>query len=136
MVGNYINLDSERETMTLAEVLQEMDFAFIASGECSLTVPEAVKFIHHPHFVFLDVRAPQERAHVTFPFALHIPLQQLPDRLEELPKDKFLITFCFNGARAVLAYAFLRTRGFDEVKIMEGRLEELAHAMAPGRLNK
>jgi rhodanese-related sulfurtransferase len=135
-MSEAVQTDFEPETMTLAEVLQEMDFAFVASGECSLTVAEAVKFMHHPHFVFLDVRTEEERQHLTLPFALHIPLQELPDRLGELPEDKFFITFCFNGARAVLAYAFLRTRGFDEVKILEGRLPELADAMSPGRLNK
>ena len=127
---------TEPETMTLAEVLQEMDFAFVAAGDHSLTVDEAVKFLSHPHFVFLDVRTPEEQKHLTFPFALHIPLNELPDRLDELPKDKFYITFCFNGARCILAYAFLRTKGFDEVKALEGKLEDLAHAMSPGRLNR
>jgi rhodanese-related sulfurtransferase len=135
-MSEALQTDFKPETMTLSEVLQEMDFAFVASGECSLTVEEAAKFMHHPHFVFLDVRTQEERQHLTLPFALPIPLQGLPDRLAELPEDKFLITFCFNGARAVLAYAFLRTRGFDEVKILEGRLEELAHVLSPGRLNK
>ena len=125
-----------RETMPLAEVLREMDLAFVAAGDHSLTVEEAVKFIPHPHFVFLDVRTPQERTHLVFPFALHIPLQELPDRLAELPEDKFFITFCFNGSRAMLAYAFLRTQGFDEVKALEGRVQELADAMSPGRLNQ
>ncbi len=123
-----------QETMPLAEVLREMDLAFIAAGDHSITVTEAVKFLHHPHFVFLDVRTPEERAHLTFPFALHIPLRELPDRLGELPRDRFFITFCFNGARAILAYAFLRTQGIDEVKALEGRVQELAEAMSPGRL--
>jgi rhodanese-related sulfurtransferase len=135
-MSNALKTDSKPETMPLAEVLREMDFAFVASGECSMTVEEAVKFMQHPHFVFLDVRAEKERDQVTFPFARHIPLDELPDRLGELPADKFFITFCFNGARAVLAYAFLRTRGFDEVKVLEGRLQELADAMSPGRLNR
>jgi rhodanese-related sulfurtransferase len=130
-----LKTDLEKETMTLAEVLQEMDFAFVAAGDHSMTVEEAVKFINHPHFIFLDVRTPEERDFIKFPFALHIPLHELPDRLDELPKDKFYITFCFNGARCILAYAFLRTKGFDEVKALEGKLEELAHAMSPGRLN-
>jgi len=125
---------SGRETMPLAEVLREMDLAFVAAGDHSMTVEEAVKFLQHPHFVFLDVRTPQEKAHLAFPFALHIPLQELPDRLAELPEDKFFITFCFNGARAILAYAFLRTQGFDEVKALEGRLQELADAISPGKL--
>lgn len=122
------------EVMPLAEVLREMDFAFIAAGDHSITVEEAIKFIGHHHFVFLDVRTPEERAYLTLPFALPIPLQELPDRIGELPPDKFFITFCFNGARAILAYAFLRTQGFDEVKALEGRLEQLAAALGPGRL--
>jgi rhodanese-related sulfurtransferase len=134
-MSNFLKTAFDRETMTLAEVLQEMDLAFVAAGDHSMTVEEAVKFINHPHFVFLDVRTPQERSHLVFPFALHIPLQELPDRLGELPEDKFFITFCFNGSRAMLAYAFLRTQGFDEVKALEGRVQELADAMSPGRLN-
>jgi rhodanese-related sulfurtransferase len=126
--------DFEKETMSLAEVLREMDLAFVASGDHSLTVAEAVKFIGHHHFVFLDVRTAEERQYLVFPFALPIPLQELPDRLAELPGDKFFITFCFNGSRAMLAYAFLRSRGFDEVKALEGRVQELADAMSPGRL--
>jgi rhodanese-related sulfurtransferase len=110
-MSTAMKTDIEPETMTLAEVLQEMDFAFVAAGDHSLTVDEAVKFLRHPHFVFLDVRTPEEHKHLTFPFALHIPLNELPDRLPELPADKFFITFCFNGARAILAYAFLRTKG-------------------------
>lgn len=128
------NTPPPQETMPLAEVLREMDLAFVAAGDHSMTVEEAVKFMNHPHFVFLDVRTPQERTRLVFPFALHIPLQELPDRLGELPEDKFFITFCFNGSRAMLAYAFLRTQGFDEVKALEGRVQELADAMSPGRM--
>lgn len=135
-MSNSMKSDSERETMPLAEVLREMDLAFVAAGDHSMTVEEAVKFIDHPHFVFLDVRTPEEHAHLSFPFALHIPLQELPGRLAQLPADKFFITFCFNGARAILAYAFLRTQGFDEVKALEARVPELADAMSPGKLNK
>lgn len=133
-MSKSMKTDPDRETMPLAEVLREMDLAFVAAGDHSLTVEEAVNFIDHPHFIFLDVRTPQERTRLVFPFALHIPLQELPDRLQELPEDKFFITFCFNGSRAMLAYAFLRTQGFDEVKALEGRVQELADAMSPGRL--
>lgn len=124
------------EVLPLAEVLREMDFAFIAAGDHSITVEEAIRFLGHPHFVFLDVRTPEEREYLSLPFALAIPLQELPDRLDELPTDRFYITLCFNGSRAMLAYAFLRTQGFDEVKALEGRLEHLAAALGPGRLSK
>ncbi len=121
------------DTMTFADVLREMDIEFIVSGEYGITVEDAAKLIHKDHFLFLDVRTREEREHLAFPFAMHIPIDELPDRLGELPREKFIITFCLTGFRAVMAYAFLRTRGFDEVKALKGRLDNLAGAMTPGR---
>ena len=120
-------------TMTFEDVLREMDIEFIVSGEYGITVEDAAKLIHKDHFLFLDVRTREEREHLAFPFAMHIPIDELPDRLGELPRDKFIITFCLTGFRGVMAYAFLRTQGFDEVKALKGRLDNLAGAMTPGR---
>jgi rhodanese-related sulfurtransferase len=64
---------------------------------------------------------------------MHIPLNELPDRIEEVPKDKFIITFCLSGFRAAMGYAFLRTQGFDEIKALKGRLDEMAGAVTPKR---
>ncbi len=122
--------------ITFADVLREMDIEFLVSGEYGILVEEAAKFIDHPHFLFLDVRTKEERDHLTFPFALHIPINELPDRMDEVPRDKFIITFCLTGFRAVMAYAYLRTQGIDEVKALKGRLDNLAGAMTPRRFYK
>ncbi|MHC1724906.1 MAG: rhodanese-like domain-containing protein [Syntrophobacteraceae bacterium] len=121
------------DTMLFADVLREMDIEFLVSGEYGITVEDAAKLIDKDYFLFLDVRTREERAHLAFPFAMHIPLNELPDRIEELPRDRFIITFCLTGFRAAMAYAFLRTEGFDEVKALKGRLDNLAGAMTPGR---
>jgi rhodanese-related sulfurtransferase len=121
------------ENMSFADVLREMDIEFIVSGDYGITVEDAAKLIKKDHFLFLDVRTREEREHLSFPFTMHIPINELPDRLGELPRDKFIITFCLTGFRAVMAYAFLRTQGFDEVKALKGRLDNLAGAMTPGR---
>ena len=118
---------------TLADVLREMDIEFLVSGEYGITVDDAVTFIGNDHFLFLDVRTQEEKDHLTFTFAQHIPLHELPDRVHELPRDKFIITFCVSGFRAAMAYAFLRTQDFDEIKALKGRLDQLAGAMTPGR---
>lgn len=118
---------------TLADVLREMDIEFLVAGEYGITVAEAAGFITNDHFLFLDVRTQEEHAHLAFSFARHIPLNELPDRVAELPRDKFIITFCVSGFRAAMAYAFLRTQDFDEIKALKGRLDELAGAMTPGR---
>ncbi|BCS95385.1 hypothetical protein DSLASN_10170 [Desulfoluna limicola] len=110
-----------------------MDIEFLVAGEYGITVDEAANFISNDHFVFLDVRTQEEKDHLTFTFAQHIPLHELPDRVDELPRDKFIITFCVSGFRAAMAYAFLRTQDFDEIKALKGRLDQLAGAMTPGR---
>jgi rhodanese-related sulfurtransferase len=119
--------------MSFDDVLREMDIEFIVAGDYGINVEDAVKLINKDHFLFLDVRTREEREHLSFPFTMHIPINELPDRLAELPRDKFIITFCLTGFRAVMAYSFLRTQGFDEVKALKGRLDNLAGAMTPGR---
>lgn len=130
------NKDNPLLINTFADVLREMDIEFLVSGEYGILVEEAAKFLDHPHFLFLDVRTKEELEHLTFPFALHIPINELPDRMDEVPRDKFIITFCLTGFRAVMAYAYLRTQGIDEVKALKGRLDHLAGAMTPGRFYK
>jgi rhodanese-related sulfurtransferase len=130
------NKDNPLLITTFADVLREMDIEFLVSGEYGILVEEAAKFLDHPHFLFLDVRTKEERDHLAFPFAFHIPINELPDRMDEVPRDKFIITFCLTGFRAVLAYAYLRTQGIDEVKALKGRLDNLAGAMTPGRFYK
>ena len=121
------------ETPTFADVLREMDIEYLVMGEYGITVEEAAKFIDHDHFVFLDLRTQEEHDHLLFPQTLHIPIHQLPDRLDEVPRDKFIITFCLSGFRAAMGYAYLRTQGYDEVKAMKGRLDQMAGAITPGR---
>jgi len=121
------------DTMTMDEVLREMDIEFLVAGDYGITVEEAAHFVTHKHFIFLDLRTEEENNHLTFPLALHIPLNELPDRVDEVPHDKFIITFCMSGFRAAMGYAFLRTQGFIEIKALKGRLDELAGAMTPGR---
>jgi rhodanese-related sulfurtransferase len=118
---------------TFADVLREMDLEFLVVGEYGMTVEEATKFVDHDHFLFLDLRTKEEHDHLTFPFALHIPLNELPDRLDEVPQDKFIITFCLTGFRAVMGYAYLRTQDYDECKALKGRLDQLAGAVTPSR---
>ena len=117
----------------LSEVLREMDIAFLVAGEYGITVEEATKFINHDHFIFLDVRTHEEAKTLTFSFAKHILRNELPYRLVEVPHNKFIITFCLSGFRASMAYTYLRAQGYDEIKALKGRLDQLAGAMTPGQ---
>jgi rhodanese-related sulfurtransferase len=119
------------DQMAFADVLLEMDIEFLVMGEYRITVEEAAKFIDHDHFVFLDLRTQEEHDHLLFPRTLHIPIDELPDRNDEVPRDKFVITFCLSGFRAAMGYAFLQTQGYYEIKAMKGRLDQMAGAITP-----
>ncbi len=118
---------------TFADVLREMDLEYLVMGEYGITVEEAAKFIDHDHFVFLDLRTREEHDHLLFPRTMHIPINELPDRIDEVPRDKFIITFCLSGFRAAMGYAFLRTQGFYEIKALKGRIDQMAGAITPSR---
>lgn len=118
----------------LESVLKEMDFQFFATGQYGMGVDEALKLINNDHFIFLDVRAPEECNYLQFSFAKHIPLCELPDRLNELPKDKFIIPFCATAYRAAMAYAYLLGKGYEEVKGLNVGTDAFAGALKPGPL--
>jgi rhodanese-related sulfurtransferase len=63
----------------------------------------------------LDVRTREEYAQGAYPGALHIPVQELPQRMAEVPKDKPLVVYCAAGARAANAVKILQAAGFPDV---------------------
>jgi rhodanese-related sulfurtransferase len=76
-------------------------------------------------FILLDVRTRGEVE--TEPFndsrVVHIPVQDLRRRYEELPKDREIITFCRTSVRAYGAERILSGRGFKDVKFLDGSLK-------------
>jgi len=70
--------------------------------------------------VLLDVREPHEYAIADLPDTVKIPLGALPARFLELPSDQELVIYCRSGARSAHAVGFLRQRGYDKAKNLEG----------------
>jgi adenylyltransferase/sulfurtransferase len=60
----------------------------------------------------VDVRTPVEHSLASIEEALLIPLQELADRLAELPPDREVILYCHHGPRSDRAALFLRQQGF------------------------
>ena len=69
---------------------------------------------------FLDVREDAELMAFSLPGAVHIPLGQLRDRLNELDPFKEVVTFCAIGVRAYNAARILMQNGFTNVKVYPG----------------
>jgi rhodanese-related sulfurtransferase len=73
--------------------------------------------------VVLDVREPVEWRHGRIDGAVHIPLQQLPERRTELPEEGQVLVVCKVGGRSAQATAYLQQLGVDAVNLDGGMVE-------------
>ena len=84
---------------------------------------ESVPNLPTQDFTLLDVRESNEWAAGHAPDALHIPLGELPTRLDELaelPEDRPLYVVCRTGGRSSQATAWLNDNGWDAVNVAGG----------------
>ncbi len=78
--------------------------------------------------VMLDVRGAEEYASGHVPGARHVPLGELPDRANELPRDRPVALFCGGGTRSRIGVSVLRRAGFTQLLDQGGGFP--AHAAA------
>lgn len=70
----------------------------------------------------IDVREYEEVAHGKIPQAKHIRLHEIPDRLEEIEKDREHIFICHSGGRSENACLYLQDLGY-KVRNMVGGMK-------------
>jgi rhodanese-related sulfurtransferase len=68
----------------------------------------------------LDVREPDEWDAGHIAGALHIPLADLPGRVDELPDGESIYVVCRIGGRSARAVAWLVRNGYDAVNLDGG----------------
>jgi rhodanese-related sulfurtransferase len=74
-------------------------------------------------YTILDVRNPDEYEEGHIEGAVLIPVSELEDRLDEIPGNKPVITYCKAGSRSARAASILVENGFLEVYDMGGITE-------------
>ena len=81
----------------------------------------------------LDCRVDKETAVAEIAGSVFIPMQELPERLEELDGylDRKLVVFCHAGVRSMKVALFLRERGFEDVWSMAGGIDLWSQAIDP-----
>jgi NADPH-dependent 2,4-dienoyl-CoA reductase/sulfur reductase-like enzyme/rhodanese-related sulfurtransferase len=95
-----------------------------------MTVGEALELLRSPgaDAVFLDLNSPKAAA----PYLarhpgrwVNIPYEVLSTRLDELPRDRTIVTICDSGIRSYESQVLLAARGFDRAYALEGGLNLL-----------
>lgn len=78
----------------------------------------------------VDVRTPDEYALGTIPGAINIPLDNLRERLADIPENQPVYLFCGIGLRGYLASNILKSKGYPDVRNLIGGLKTYNAATA------
>ena len=89
----------------------------------TINVDEAYQMYQDGVF-FLDVRTPEEWNEFHAPNSTLIPLDQLQNRLDEVPNDQPIVVVCRSGNRSQQGRDILLEAGFSQVTSMSGGLNE------------
>jgi rhodanese-related sulfurtransferase len=65
---------------------------------------------------------------------LNIPINEVPDKLNDIPRNKPLAVFCPAGVRSAIVYSFLLAKGFSDVRILMGGYPALTDEVMPGKV--
>lgn len=79
----------------------------------------------------IDVRTHDEYKLGTIPGFINIPVDELREHLDELPKEKPIVVTCAVGLRGYLAYRILVQNGFKHMRNLSGGYKTWSVATAP-----
>ena len=81
----------------------------------------------------LDVRQPWEHDTAALPASLLIPLNELPQRLEEVdvPAGALVVAYCHHGVRSLSAAALLEQHGMPSVASLAGGIDAWSRTIDP-----
>lgn len=84
-----------------------------------VTINELETAISNGAYV-MDVRETWEFESGHVPSAHHIPLNSIPDHINDIPKDQQVFIICQSGGRSMTAANYLEAQGFDVVSVAGG----------------
>ncbi len=94
----------------------------LSPGEVELALFKGQLKKPSPNSVIVDVRNASEVAEGALPSSINVPLDELEQRLSDIPKDKTVLVHCGTGARAEMAYNVLKKAGFN-VKYLKAKVQ-------------
>ena len=124
----------------MEQLLRNMTLEFFGTGKHKI-LPDTLLEIKN--VLLLNVRTKEEDEFISIKLGNHsnidcknIPLNELPDRIDEIPEEKLIAIFCPANSRSGMAYIYLLSKGFTKVRILEGGYAALTDAVKPGKVLK
>jgi rhodanese-related sulfurtransferase len=129
--GNMTVQDLEQLDLCYAPPFGAARDAVILSGMIAANTQRGISPSVTPSALFQEMRSPKppflidvrtrfEYKMEHLPEAVNIPLEQLRERLAEIPRDRPVVTQCNVGYRSYMAQQVLRQHGFQDVRNLSG----------------
>jgi len=110
--------------------MKELDFDTYLRGfdyqerkDMKIQMPELFELYSKGEAQVIDIRFNEEYEAWHIGFGDHIPLNELPDRLDEIDKNKTIVTMCPHYDRAEIARLFLKLKGYNARYLNDGMLK-------------
>ena len=84
-----------------------------------------------PDAVLLDVREAAELEAAAIARAMHIPMQEVPQRLAELDPASTILCMCHLGGRSAMVAEYLAQQGYEKVLNVAGGIDAWAAEIDP-----
>ena len=110
-------------------------FDYLARKEMKIGTEEMLKLVSEHKVQVIDIRFKEEYEAWHTGFARNIPLNELPGRLNELDKNKLIITVCPHNDRANIARMYLHLKGY-RVKYLKDGLLSVAEYLRGDKADK
>ncbi len=89
------------------------------------------KFESGHTFSLLDVREHWERQAAAIEPSSHIPMGDVPGRVQELDPDEHIVVYCHHGVRSMNVTSWLRQQGFEFVQSLRGGIDSWSRKIDP-----
>ncbi len=96
------------------------NFNYDSRIEMKVNSKKLIDMLEDGKAVLVDIRFKEEHQVWGPNFGLKIPINELPARLNELPKDKIIVTACPHKDRAAIAMTYLRSKGIPARYLTDG----------------
>lgn len=88
--------------------------------------------------MFVDVRSEDEISELAYDVKnlINVPLDELEENLDKIPKDKQVVLVCRSGNRSGKAYDLLNEKGYTQISSMDGGILAWEKAGYPTKVSK
>ena len=120
IISNFL-FSSDLSPKNFDEYLKSFDLK--ERNDMKIKSVDMLNMIENGTAVLIDIRFREEFEAWNLPFSKNIPLNELPNRLNELPKDKLIITACPHNDRSNIARMYLNMKGYNAKYLSDGLLK-------------